>query len=307
MFYERAKELIVNAKNTGDNINAILMEEFNMPSDKVSRTFKSLFGKTIRETLKEKFLPTREQIEDALIQSNNVNEMKELLGFSKTSVYWKGLLDREFGYSTYEKAKASYIIKHKVSQYNPTVADNVSIIMSQVLGDGSYDSLRKAIRIEHGYKQYHYLKFKVSLINKAFPETYGLDKIKHPADGYLSYSWYSGKLGTSYCTKIETWSLAKIVDSMTPLGWLLYYLDDGFLSGDPKTGQIVTGFSTINTELQALIISAMEKYGIKGWNTNYGDVRLSSKVAVASFLNNIIAPFSDIIPECMEYKCTMKI
>lgn len=310
MFYERAKELVENAKSTNEKINQKLCKEFGWSSDKVSRQFKSLFGKTIRDTLNDKFTPTREQIEDALLKSSNVNEMKEILGYSKTAVAWKGLLDKEFGYSTYEKAKASFISKQQVADYNPTLADNISILYSQVLGDGNYDDIRGAIRIEHGYKQFEYLKLKVALIHKAFPESNTISDIKKVirADtGYTSYTWYSKRFGTSYTNKLESKSKLEMLEDMTPLGWFLYYLDDGFLSGDAKTGQVVCGFSTVDNSLKEAIIKIMESQGIIGWNTDKGGVRLSSKISVALFLNNIVKPFEHLIPECMRYKLDMKI
>lgn len=304
MFYERAKELIDNATKISDPINKTLMHEFGLRSDEVSRRIKSYFGKNIRDLLKEKLLPSREEIEDALVKSNNVNEMKKLLGFSKTSVHWKGLLDREFGYSTYKKAKANYILKRNVQDYNPTIADNKSILISQYLGDGSFDIKRSALKIEHGYKQLEYLKFKVSLINKAFPTTNDLNKIKlriHD-NGYKSYTWYSKSI--SYIPKIYEKPKEKLIHELTPLGWLLYYLDDGFLS----IGNVYScGFSTIDPDIQKSIVATLETYGINGWNYTRSDVRLQNQISIAYFLNNIIYPFKNIIPECMNYKLDMKI
>ncbi len=175
-FYTEANRLLNEADKYNYPINKKLCEIFNIRSDVLSRRFKSLFGCTIREKLYEKFYPTRDEIINALITSDNVKEMQKKLKLAPTSAMWKGLLDREFGYSIFANAKANFIVREKVEAYNPTKADNLSILISQILGDGYLDKIRSSICIEHGYKQLDYLKLKVKLINKAFPNTPGIEK-----------------------------------------------------------------------------------------------------------------------------------
>jgi hypothetical protein len=286
------------------------MKEFCIKSDVVSRRFKSLFGKTIREVLYEKFYPTREELEDALITSNNVREMQEKLNMSSTSAMWKGLLDREFGYSRFANAKSNYILKQKVAGYNPTKSDNVSILISQLLGDGYYGR-GYSLRIEHGEKQFDYLKFKVGLINKAFPETPGISSISKRVSnsGYVSYVWRSNKtISPGYLNKLDK-PIDELISMMTPVGWLLWYLDDGCYyksTTERDTSQSIISISSIDQEIRTAAIKELKTYGYR-FIDYPKDIRLSDKVQVASFLTGMIKPFNSIIPTCMKYKYDMKI
>ena len=306
-FYTDAKSAIENVISTKDKVNQQLCEKYNLRSDEVSRRFKSYFGKTIRDAIRDKLTPTKEEVIDALILSNNMMDMKELLGLSESTAIWKGLLDKYFGYSTYASAKANYMIKRKVEAYNPTQADNYSILISQHLGDGHYDEVRGALRIAHGIKQYDYLKFKVGLLNKAFPETQPLTSVKKltHTQGHEYCSWYSGRLPDRYFNKIVSTPKHELVKEMTPLGWLLYFMDDGgyYLS---KEGQSLIMFSTVDEELQNSIIEVMTTYGYK-FNKAKTYVCIQNKADAAKFISGMIMPFDHLIPDCMKYKYDMKI
>ncbi len=97
---------------------------------------------------------------------------------------------------------------------------------------------------------------------------------------------------------------------MTPLGWLLYYLDDGGMhkdeNGGYKTSQSVLYICSTKEKLRVELIKELKSYGYNFINSNT-DIRLSDKVQIASFISGMILPFKHIIPTCMEYKYSMKI
>lgn len=308
-FYEEATELIEEAVDFKSKINQQLCNKFNLRSDQVSRRFKSLFGDTIRNILLKKLYPSREDIVNSLITSESSKEMKLKLGLTEGSTLWKGLLDKEFGFSTFVNAKANFIVKEKVDLYNPTKDDNLSILISQILGDGSLER-NYCLTIEHGEKQLGYLKFKVGLINKAFPETPGINKITKLVSktGYISYRWRSGKtISKGYIEKI-TKDKIDLIPKLSPLGWMLYYMDDGCYHYDTSRGfntsQSIISIATIT--LQDALIKELKTYGYS-FIKYPKEIRLSDKVQVASFLSGMIKPFHNIIPTCMKYKYDMKI
>lgn len=310
-FFTRASELIDDATSVNEKINQALCIEFDMPSDKVSRWFKSLFGMTIRDALKQKLLPNREAIEKALLLSGSVLEMQNMLGLKGTSAAWKGLLDREFGYSTYASAKANFILKQKVSHYNPNPDDNLSIVVSQLLGDGSFDKTRRAIRIQHGIKQADYLMWKVALINKAYPNSYPVSNIgRHThTQGHEYVSWYSGNFSEKTFLKVISMSPDELFNSLTPLGWCLWFLDGGYYKHNITDTKAIHKVEIYihNTEWRAAAIKQLNMLGFGPNQTPGGSLVFQDLVQIAKFINTFVKPFDHIIPACMKYKYDMKI
>ena len=303
-FYERAIMLIDSSNKLTDNINQQLMKEFNLRSDEVSRNFKSFTGMTIREALEKKHLPSRKQIENALVLSKDVNEMISMLNLKdSTSSYWKGLLDREFGYSTYTKAKANFIIKQKVGNYNPTRADNLSIILSQRLGDGHIDTKRKALRIDHCEAQLDYLRFKVGLLNKAYPESAPINNIKRLVhkQGHTYVSYYSHSFSPSTMEKVISMTEQEVIDKLTPLGWLLWFLDDGHNSYSEKYGTYSLGIAVHSDTLKAIAVAKLKSFGYI-FSIQPEMIVLQDKIQIASFISGMLSPFKNLVPECMHYK-----
>lgn len=307
-FYDRALELINTSEKITDNINQILTKEFKLRSDEVSRNFKSFTGKTIKEAMEERHLPTREQIENALILSNNVNEMISMLNLkNSTSKYWKGLLNREFGFCTYTKAKTNFITKQRVNNYNPTKADNLSIILSQKLGKGYLDPKRKSISITHGVKQLDYLKFKVGLLNKAYPKSAPINNIKSDVhkQGHRYVRYYSKSFSPSIISKVLTMTEVETIDSLTPLGWLLWFLDDGHNSYNHKHGTYSLGISIKSDTLKDIAVKKLSSFGYT-FCINPTMIVLQDKVQIASFINGMLKPFEHLVPKSMHYKLIYK-
>lgn len=310
-FFSRATELLENATSVNEKINQTLCQEFDMQSDKVSRWFKSMFGTTIRDALKEKLLPSREKIVDALLMSNDVNGMQKLLNMKATSAAWKGLLDREFGYSTYASAKAGFIFRQKIDSYNPNPQDNISIIISQLLGDGSFDNKRRAIRIQHSIQQFEYLKWKVALINKAYPMSFPVSNVKTSThtQGHEVCSWYSGNFSESTFYKVLEMKPSELFNELTPLGWCLWFLDDGGYY-QYNTGSGVTHKIEIyvhDSNMREAAKNELIACGFHPNETKTGSIVFQDLVQISKFINTFIKPFDHLIPACMKYKYDMKI
>ena len=298
-FYTRSIELI---ESNDVNTVMILSKEFNTSVKTANTRFKTYFGKTVRELIRDRCTPSKEECDFLLMTSVDVNDFKTKAGFTNTPAYFKGLFDRYYGVSNYQKAKASVITKIPSKHYNPTIYDNKAIFLSQYFGDGSFDPARNSIRIEHGYKQKEYLLFKVSLFNKAFPTTNGIEAVREvirDGTGYVSYTWYSGKLPNNY---VEA---SKDVEELTPLGLMLWYLDDGCYHVS-KDGQHTISLCIPDEGIKQQAYNVFKSYGIE-FTVRKVELVLQDSVKVAMFMNCFTKPFLHIIPECMKYKCEMKI
>ena len=298
-FYTRSIELI---ESNDVNTVMILSKEFNTSVKTANTRFKTYFGKTARELIRDRCTPSKEECDFLLMTSVDVNDFKTKAGFTNTPAYFKGLFDRYYGVSNYQKAKASVITKIPSKYYNPTIYDNKAIFLSQYFGDGSFDPARNSIRIEHGYKQKEYLLFKVSLFNKAFPTTNGIEAVREvirDGTGYVSYTWYSGKLPNNY---VEA---SKDVEELTPLGLMLWYLDDGCYHVS-KDGQHTISLCIPDEGIKQQAYNVFKSYGIE-FTVRKVELVLQDSVKVAMFMNCFTKPFLHIIPECMKYKCEMKI
>lgn len=297
------KQFISNqiAQLTQTNYGPIVMKtcaEYKIDKREFHKRFLSLFGKTISEYVNFIFEPDKEEIEKAFLLSDNSDEFFKTLGIESGSERRSGFFQRHFGYSTFISAKAKVMFSREFPKYSPTKDDNKSILYSQYIGDGCYDKIRNSFRIDHGIKQFDYLKLKVQLFNKAFPETAGLESLKkkvHGTQGFEFASWYSRKL-----PHFEIYTKAEMIDKMTPLGILLLYLDDGCLS----SGQL--NIASCDPTVVAAINKKMLSYGIKGFVAKSA-WSVASKLDIIKFLHMFVLPYEDIIPPCMMYKYDLKI
>ena len=313
MFYERVLDLVKNVNYQGDYKKSVvlpLIEEFNISERTVYKRVKSLFGCTITKLAQEQRTPTKEAVENAVLLSKNKGEAREILGLKESDVVWKSIFDKTFGVSTFTAAKTKLILKQPNKDYFATVDDNLSIISAQAIGDGSLDRLRKSIRISHSVQQLDYLKMKVSLFNKAFPQSSGIENIKlrQHTQGHKYVDWYSRKLPLKYIEKIIDKKKHELVENLTPLGVFLLYFDDGSLSINDKYGTYSLSFaySEHYPELGLAFQKHLKSFGYD-FNVKQNGVYISSKPVIASFIKNMILPFKCYIPECMEYKIDMKI
>lgn len=297
--YTRVQELrktIFNFKEARD----ILTKEYNLTDMEVVRRVRSVMQKPMSEV----FFPTSEEIQECLIRANTNEEFKDLLGIANHE--FGGFYDKHLGVSNFVQAKTKCLYKLKIPNISPCTADNEAIIISQVLGDGSYDTTRKAIRIVHGIRQLTYLRFKVSLINNAYPQTKPISNISCHVhkQGHEYCSWYSGKLPEHVHTKIESYSYEQLLEALTPLGMFLLFLDDGCLYWQQsKVISICQGRTLEKHEQFAKLLST---YGIHA-NVTETACNIQRQVDIVKFLNTFVKPFSHIMPESMRYKTEIMI
>lgn len=283
-----------------DKAKEILMKEYSLTEMELVRRVRSFMQKTLSEV----FFPTDDEIQECLIRANTAEEFRELLGIPSND--FAGIFDKKLGVSNFTQAKAKSLTKVKVKSINPCTNDNEAIVISQVLGDGSYDKTRKSLRIIHGIKQLSYLRLKVSLLNNAYPQLYSVDNIKclTHAQGHEYCSWYSGKLPEHITSKIETYTSKQMLEALTPLGILLLFLDDGCLFWkETKTISFCIGKSLEkHQELKELLAS----YGLHS-NAYETSCVIARQVDIIKFINMFVKPFSHIIPEALRYKTEIMI
>lgn len=305
-FYERAKELAENCNSIKYNdVYETLSNEFHISLRSASDRFKSLFGKPVRDYIYEINTPPKEVLRDAIIRCDSQDELLKLLNIHRDWV--KGLYDKYFKVSTFKAAKIKLTNEFDIIKYNPTIEDNLSILISQKLGDGSFEFYdnRSSLKLEHGFKQYDYLKFKINLLKKAFPTIPGLEAIrKRDNNGYISYVWRSNNLRHRYMEIIKNNENKDLVHKLTPFGWMLWYLDNGSLYISNNSNQLSIAISDSQTRIEA--INELSTYGFTF--SNYERfIAISDKFTIVKFLNCFIKPFIHLVPETMKYKCIVKI
>lgn len=305
-FYERAKELAENCNAVKfNNVYETLAEEYNISKRSASDRFKSLFGKNVRDYITYINTPSKEVLRDAIIKCNSHKELLEMLNVKP---YWMiGLYDKYFKVSTFKKAKIKLYNEVDIIPYNPTIEDNLSILISQRLGDGSFEFYdnRSSLQLEHGYKQYDYLKFKINLLKKAFPIIPGLEQIKkREYNGYTSYHWRSNNIRNRYMEIIKKTKKCDLIKRLTPFGWLLWYLDDGYMSVSKYSCKL--SIAIHDKEVREAAIEELKTYGFNFFNYKES-IDISDKLVIVKFVNCFIKPFMHLIPDCMKYKCVVKI
>lgn len=254
----------------------------------------SLFGCSPRDYITDALMPSKAKLTSLVLNCSEAKEVKQALGLPIQLE--KGIYDKYFGVSNFKRAKCKLLAEHASSPLNPTRADNFSLLISQRLGDGSFDWTRSAVRIVHGIKQAEYLKFKVSLFNRAFPQTSHEVKIHDHKQGHQSVGWYSGSIRNSYMSKIEQSERHQLISELTPLGWLLWYFDDGHWAQN-------LSIASVDEALLRSAVRELKTYGIEARvDMGQSALFLCGMENDVKFYTNFIAPYKHIIPQCMSYK-----
>lgn len=307
-FYERAKELADACTAIKENgVYETLAREYGIGVRTAGDRFKSLFGKCVRDYISEKNTPTKEQMVDAIIKCDSSDEVKQYLGVNP---YWlTGIYDKYFGVSTFAKSKVKLLAEKEVVPYNPSVEDNLSILLSQKLGDGAFETYdgRSSIKLEHGEKQFDYLKMKVNLLCKAFPGIpTGIGNIRKrvQSSGYTSYVWRTKNFRCKAMDKAIEMSLVDAVHSLTPFGWCLWYLDDGNLAQSYGVHHLSIAIN--EDDVKRAAVDELKTYGFN-FAMQKECIIISDHIAIAKFINCFVKPFINLIPESMLYKCDVKI
>jgi len=277
-----------------------LSNKYGVSERTIYLRFTSLFGASPREYVKSQIWPTYAEMVKLILNTNSSQEVKDNLGLPNGM--FVGIYDKFFNVSSYSKAKEKILMTAPAKiRKSTTRDDNISLLMSQHLGDGYYDRKRHSLKVSHGIKQAEYLLWKVGLIHDGYNEVSTKVSIHTHAQGHKYVAWYSCKLGKVHFPEDKTEAVSKL----TPLGWLLLYLDDGCYGQDM--------FITTESKLLAVAMQKeLETYGIASRVNICGDgpshnVTMRGGSNTIKFYKNFIEPFSEIIPKCMKYKTEVKI
>ncbi len=302
-FPELAEELIskANSLDYGGKVIRLLAQTYNIGIRTAYIRFHSIFGCSPREYVTRLKMISKKEALEYINQSDSIEEFWALTGMPYK--FRVGFFDKMFGVSTFRQAKIQQIVSKQSLKATPTRQDNKAILISQYLGDGSFDKKRKAIRIEHGYKQKTYLEFKVKLIHAAFSNTNSIDQIKENqrviyGQPYTSYSWYSKKISPKYFDWIVGATAQELIQALTPLGWCLWYLDDGYLQIEPQTK---IELAIHDAEIRTIAKEELLTYGISSFIGKKAIV-IGEQKSVIIFLQTFCIPFRHLIPKEMHYK-----
>lgn len=301
--YETTQQLI-NEKASKKELLDTISAKFNISTKEVHKRIKSMFGQTVDELL----TPSKQELTRAILRADSITELKQTL---KKQNGLGTLYDKYYGVSTFKAARIACENYREVTQYNPTKDDNLSILISQRLGDGSIEfngeKPRNSMSISHGVKQFDYLVEKVKLLNKAYPTTPAVGSIKKYVhkQGHTYYVYRTNRMDNSDMRYVYETPLKDQVENMTPLGMFLLYMDDGSLVQCASSKlTICNRFPDVRVALKKYLSS----YGIE---TSIYDndmvVVISNIIGITKFLNNFVVPFKQYIPECMEYKAKLKV
>lgn len=277
-----------------------LSSKFGISEKTVHNRFHSMFGESFRDYVTSRIIPTKELLISAILNTTNTEECKNYLKLSNR--FMVGLYDKIFGVSTYAAAKEIILMSTPPAiRLSSLREDNLAILMSQYIGDGSYDRARHSLRISHGEKQVEYLRWKVGMIKEGYNlQTTEIKECVH-TQGHKYYSWYSRKLG-NVDFPIDKSEVPKL---LTPLGWLLWYFDDGTYGQD----------LVICTNLESVAVAGKNElltYGIesrvnKCSNANAYTITMCGGANSIRFYKAFIEPFLNIIPMCMKYKTIIEL
>lgn len=298
MFLSTLEELLIKKANKKEILSR-LTKDYNISEAEVHKRVRSFFGKSLSDLL----FPSREHTVRCMIQSGTKDEFKNLLSYDGNMAR---VFEKYFGVSNYTKARFHCETYRENTKYVPSRDDNLSILISQHIGDGHLNVARGALDIQHSEKQRDYLIEKVKLLNKGFPMTQGVGSIKKylHKQGHTYYRYWSGSMGNPLFYRVLNTPKHELIPQMTPLGMFLLYMDDGCL----KTGINVITIAIECCKTRDALVTFLDSYGIyaKSSDSSSG-VRIGSVDEVCKFLNTFVRPFREYIPESMKYKCSLMI
>lgn len=277
----------------------VLRLKYGISKKTVHNRFHSMYGSSFRDYVSERVIPTKEELTSAILNTSSSDECRKYLGLSHRKMV--GLYDKLFGVSTYSASKEQILMSQPAPVRLSTLReDNLAIMLSQYLGDGHYNRPRHTLEITHGVKQAEYLRWKVGMI----VEGYNLQNstITHNvhAQGHEYYRWYSRKLGNIDFPQNK----ADVPKLLTPLGWLLWYLDDGTYQQDIS---ICTNLESVaNAGIEELVTYGIDARVNKVSGANAYTITMCGGQNTIKFYKAFIEPYLQIIPECMRYKTLVK-
>ena len=300
--FDLAISTAIKTKNVNlfGKISEELRIKYNVSKKTVHNRFHSIYGISFREYVDARIIPSKEELSSIILNTSSSEECRLATGLSHRK--FVGIYSKVFGLSTYSAVKEHLLLTAPPSIRKSSLReDNLAILMSQYLGDGSYDKVRHSLTITHGEKQVEYLRWKVGMIIEGYNlQTAEIKKEIH-SQGHVFYRWYSRKLGNVDFPENKS----DAVPLLTPLGWLLWYLDDGTYGQDIS---ICIGAEEVaNKAEQELKTYGIESRVNKVSNANAYTLTMRGGVNSIKFYKVFIEPFLSIIPNCMLYKTEVKI
>jgi len=304
---EFLSQVKTNKDVKSNSLCSLACAEFGIGTVAFCKRFKSYYGMTVSEKVNTILQPTRNELVKAIILSECVGDLWETLNLSQSRRV--GLFDKHFGVSTFERARAICLMETFEVKYNPTIDENKSLVVSQILGDGHYCSDRQALTISHGIRQSDYVYYKAALFNKAFPHTNPAGSVKtfKHKQGHEYVTWYSRKLPTKITEWVKNATKDELVKALTPFGMCLYFMDDGYLNFDlsGRGNNYVQMYVQDGLVLSSLV-EELKTYGISTTvSNNY--LKIGTMDSAVMFYKCFIEPFKDNLPDCLRYKTEMKI
>lgn len=305
-FKTMCDELLVQYHNKQIRKNDItnrVSKAFGISTKTFRLRFKSIFKETLSDKCESLLIPPRDHVVLCMMKCDTVKELWDIIDIP--TYYRKRVFQDNFGVSTFARAKALVLLESPKVSYDPSIEENRALVASQILGDGSYCKVRGSIRISHGEKQFEYAVYKAALFNKAFPTTKpaGNTKLFTHTQGHRYSSWYSGRLPSKLTTWISDTSLASMVEGLTPWGFMLWFLDDGYRSPDG----VVSEMYIHDRDAAVAAVDYLGSYGIKASLSKGSVLSIKDMVNSVKFYKNFIEPFKETLPECVKYKTYMKI
>lgn len=278
-------------------------QKYDISQEAVYYRIRSYYGKPLKQLRDELFTPSREVLLYSVRRSASLDELWETLRLPPT--YRPGLFARVLGVSTFSQAKQLAEREAAAPTYRPSRADNVALVVSQVVGDGSVDRKRMALKIEHGWKQRAWLEAKVRMLSEAFP--YVQTVIKERAQqlngkAYRSYSWYSGKLqGLDHLLLPSKPTLYRY---LTPIGVWALFLDDGTYTRSRTQHRV--SFSVEDDDEAEGLIRHLDTYGYT-FHPSGRTIQLSRSSEAIRFIKEFGEQFRQLTPPEMHYKISVKV
>lgn len=300
-FYTDALVLLTcRPKDVSSHVDK-LAKQYNISKEAVYYRIRTKYGDKLANIRMKYRLPSREVLLQTVRMCEQSEQVQERLGLT----HWEfiGIYDKILGVSTFSQAKFMAIREMEIVRYNPSIKDNQSLIFGMRLGDGSYDPKRKALRIEHSYKQKPWLEQKVQMMKSAYPFVATEIKDRERTFGMTAF-WYSRKLQGSAITynEVAKIDMARLIN---PLGIFILFLDDGNCGTYGHSS--VLGFATENAEIGSTLVQNLKTYGFIFTQEHKNMITLKRRAEIQTFLNEMILPFSAFIPDAMRYKTVLKV
>lgn len=298
-----------------EDITKRVCKEFGVVPKTFRVRFKSIYKNTLTEVCNTKDFPSKDIVVSYLVRSKDVKEFWGCFERKVRDGERRAFFEKFFGCSTFKRAKAKLELSLPKIVFNPTIDENKSLIVSQLLGDGSYSRERRSLRLSHGEKQIPYAIYKAQCFNKAFPSTkhYSRTSVLKHTQGHIYSSWYSGVLPTKITTWIEGASSKDLVDALTPFGIMLYILDDGYCNFNFDLGNGGNNYFTLfcnDKEVSRELKEMFKSYGVEVATRPHRDgmyLEIKDILNATKLYRNFIEPFIQEIPVCMKYKTELKI